>query len=60
MLDYWKGKEEVHTNAITRLKAMRDLAKAEKREEDNYLAKKEITFHSIELSTCREAIRSFQ
>ena len=60
MIDFWKAQEKKHVDSIIRLKEIRDLAKAEKREEDNYLAKKEITFHSLELSTCREAIRSFQ
>ena len=60
MLDYWKQNESTHVHAISRLREMRDRAKADKRDDDVYLHKKEITWHSIELSISREAIRSFQ
>ena len=59
MINYWRQNESKHVEAITRLRVMRDLAKAEERTQDVYIAKKELTWHSIELSICRDAINKF-
>ena len=60
MSDYWEGVKARHEEAMVKLRATRDLAKSEGRENDEYLAKKELAWHGHELSICRQALIDFK